>query len=109
MVEACEYDRTFLRLAPRAAIVTNVEADHLDVYGTLQAVIEPRAVPVGGGEAGVLARTVDDGLRQCVPHARALGVRGRLTDDLQREGAREHGGSVMAGAHAERIRVLELL
>jgi UDP-N-acetylmuramate--alanine ligase len=33
--EACEYDKSFLHLSPRGAIVTNVEADHLDFYGTL--------------------------------------------------------------------------
>ena len=37
-VEACEYDRTFLRLSPRGAIVTNVEEDHLDYYGSLSAI-----------------------------------------------------------------------
>jgi UDP-N-acetylmuramate--alanine ligase len=37
VVEACEYDRSFLALAPRGAIVTNVEADHLDYYGTFEA------------------------------------------------------------------------
>ena len=36
--EACEYDRTFLLPEPVAAIITNVEADHLDVYETLDAV-----------------------------------------------------------------------
>lgn len=36
--EACEYDRTFLRLSPAGAAVTNVEADHLDCYGTLDAI-----------------------------------------------------------------------
>lgn len=35
-VEACEYDRTFLQLSPEAAIITNVEADHLDYYGDLE-------------------------------------------------------------------------
>ncbi len=34
-VEACEYDRSFLNLAPAAAIVTNIEADHLDCYGDM--------------------------------------------------------------------------
>lgn len=34
-VEACEYDRSFLHLAPSSAIVTNVEPDHLDCYGDL--------------------------------------------------------------------------
>jgi UDP-N-acetylmuramate--alanine ligase len=37
-VEACEYDRTFLQLAPAGAVVTNVEADHLDYYGDLDAI-----------------------------------------------------------------------
>ena len=37
-VEACEYDRSFLQLAPAGAIVTNVEADHLDYYGSLDAI-----------------------------------------------------------------------
>jgi len=36
--EACEYDRTFLRLSPRGAVVTNVEPDHLDYYGSVDAV-----------------------------------------------------------------------
>ncbi|MEO0661565.1 MAG: Mur ligase family protein, partial [Planctomycetota bacterium] len=35
-LEACEYDRSFLHLAPTGAIVTNVEADHLDCYGTYE-------------------------------------------------------------------------
>jgi UDP-N-acetylmuramate--alanine ligase len=37
-VEACEYDRSFLELAPAGAVVTNVEADHLDYYGNLEAI-----------------------------------------------------------------------
>lgn len=36
VAEACEYDRTFLQLAPEGAIVTNVEADHLDYYGSYE-------------------------------------------------------------------------
>ena len=39
-VEACEYDRSFLQLDPRAAIITNLEADHLDYYGTFEAIEE---------------------------------------------------------------------
>ena len=35
VVEADEYDRTFLRLAPIVAVVTNIEADHLDIYRDL--------------------------------------------------------------------------
>jgi UDP-N-acetylmuramate--alanine ligase len=32
VVEADEYDRSFLALRPDIAVVTNVEADHLDIY-----------------------------------------------------------------------------
>ncbi|MCW2634420.1 MAG: murC [Blastococcus sp.] len=38
VAEADESDRSFLLLAPFGAIVTNVEADHLDNYGDLAAV-----------------------------------------------------------------------
>jgi len=34
VVEADEYDRSFLHLDPRAAIITSMDADHLDIYGT---------------------------------------------------------------------------
>jgi UDP-N-acetylmuramate--alanine ligase len=35
VVEADEYDRSFLALTPTVAVVTNVEADHLDIYTDL--------------------------------------------------------------------------
>ncbi|MBT8488294.1 MAG: UDP-N-acetylmuramate--L-alanine ligase [Gemmatimonadetes bacterium] len=38
VVEADEYDRSFLTLAPDVAVVTNMEADHLDIYGDLDGV-----------------------------------------------------------------------
>jgi UDP-N-acetylmuramate--alanine ligase len=39
VVEADESDGTFLELAPEAAIVTNVEPDHLDHYGGFPALV----------------------------------------------------------------------
>ncbi|MFB6247193.1 MAG: UDP-N-acetylmuramate--L-alanine ligase, partial [Salinibacter sp.] len=38
VIEADEYDRTFLRLTPSIAVITNIEADHLDVYDDLEAI-----------------------------------------------------------------------
>src|SRR5579862_6009226 len=35
VVEADEYDRSFLALTPTIAVVTNIEADHLDIYRDL--------------------------------------------------------------------------
>jgi UDP-N-acetylmuramate--alanine ligase len=37
VVEACEYSRNFLHLAPRFAAVLNIEPDHLDYYDTMEA------------------------------------------------------------------------
>ncbi len=37
VVEADEFDRAFLSLAPTVAVITNVEADHLECYGSVAA------------------------------------------------------------------------
>ncbi len=39
VVEADEYDRSFLKLNPNIAIITSVDADHLDIYGTADEVV----------------------------------------------------------------------
>lgn len=39
-VEADEFDRSFLQLSPDVAVVTSADADHLDIYGTHEAVKE---------------------------------------------------------------------
>ena len=39
-VEADEFDRSFLRLWPDVAVITSADADHLDIYGTHEAVKE---------------------------------------------------------------------
>ena len=70
IIEADEYDRTFLELQPQIAVITNIEHDHPDCYPTLdsyRAVFEEfaRQVP----EDGLLAICWDD------PNARGLGLR----------------------------------
>jgi UDP-N-acetylmuramate--alanine ligase len=37
VVEADEFDRSFLRLSPNVACITSMDADHLDIYGDAQA------------------------------------------------------------------------
>jgi UDP-N-acetylmuramate--alanine ligase len=39
VVEADEYDRSFLHLHPEIAVINSVDADHLDIYGTEAAVL----------------------------------------------------------------------
>lgn len=40
VIEADEYDRSFLKLHPDIAILTAMDADHLDIYGTVDAMEE---------------------------------------------------------------------
>jgi UDP-N-acetylmuramate--alanine ligase len=40
VIEADEYDRSFLRLSPDIAVISAMDADHLDIYGTAGAVEE---------------------------------------------------------------------
>lgn len=36
VVEADEYDRSFLKLSPDIALISAMDADHLDIYGTIE-------------------------------------------------------------------------
>ena len=40
VVEADEYDRSFLQLHPYCAVITATDADHLDIYGTREHLLE---------------------------------------------------------------------
>ncbi len=48
VVEADESDGTFLQLSPEIAIVTNIEPDHLDHYGSFDGLIEAFRQFLGG-------------------------------------------------------------
>jgi UDP-N-acetylmuramate--alanine ligase len=60
VVEADESDGSFLMLAPDATVVTSVEADHLDNYGTLAAIEAAFAAFVGRILTGGLLLTCAD-------------------------------------------------
>lgn len=60
IVEADEYDRRFLELAPRLAIVTSVEPDHLDYFGTFDEIVSAFQEFVGLLPKDGAAITCDD-------------------------------------------------
>ena len=70
VVEADEYDRSFLQLFPTIAIINNIEAEHLDIYGTAEEVQKAfieftSKVPF----YGFVAVGLDDaGIRLMLPH-----------------------------------------
>jgi UDP-N-acetylmuramate--alanine ligase len=77
VAEADESDGAFLELNPRIAIVTNIEADHLDYWGTLEA-IEQAFLDFALGIAdrgGFLVVCIDDGgAARLAVRARSAGV-----------------------------------
>jgi UDP-N-acetylmuramate--alanine ligase len=75
VLEADEYDRTFLALTPDVAVITNVEWDHVDIYPTPEAyeaafrefagsVADPRRVIVCGDDAGAVSVASDPRMTQ---------------------------------------------
>jgi UDP-N-acetylmuramate--alanine ligase len=61
VVEADEYDRTFHHLHPEIAVVTNIEADHLEYYKTFENILEAFRIFVGGVKRkGVIIGCCDD-------------------------------------------------
>ncbi|HET7275159.1 MAG TPA: UDP-N-acetylmuramate--L-alanine ligase [Longimicrobiaceae bacterium] len=61
VVEADEYDRSFLTLHPEIAVVTTLEADHLDIYGSLAGVEEAFLTFVASvPDSGLVAACADD-------------------------------------------------
>ena len=69
VVEADEYDRSFLQLFPTIAVINNIEAEHLDIYGTAEEVQKAflefaTKVPF----YGLVALGLDDaGVRELLP------------------------------------------
>jgi len=73
VVEACEYDRSFLDMPPTIAVITNIDSDHLDYYQNLSKIKEAfvqfiKLVPPNGL---VVACGDDKNLRAILPEASA--------------------------------------
>ena len=68
IVEACEYRKSFLNFKPSIAVITNIEADHLDFYKDLDDIIGAfRAFAEGTRKDGtVIAHFGDESVRKAV-------------------------------------------
>src|SRR5699024_2348706 len=85
VVEADEFDRTFLRLRPSLAVITNIEAEHLDIYNDLddvqQAFIEfANKVPFYGA---VVLCLDDPNVRSIIPEIDRQTITYGLTPQAQ--------------------------
>lgn len=68
VVEADEYDKSFLALSAEVAVVNNVEADHLECYGTLEA-LEEAFAQFAGPASRLIAGADDPGARRVAARA----------------------------------------
>ena len=101
VVEADEYDRSFLALQPTVAVVTNVEADHLDIYRDLQDIHDTFAEYVGRARYVVLCAD-DPGANALPSPATAEVIRYGLTSPDARLVARDirhHDGRTSFTVH----------
>jgi len=76
IVEACEYDRSFMDLRPKIIVLTNIEADHLDYYKNLEEIKQAfvdfvKLLPKDGV---VIGNGDDDNVREVVERARPARV-----------------------------------
>lgn len=97
VVEADESDGAFLFLQPRVAIVTNIEPDHLDHWGTFDAIEQAFmdfAQGVGARGGFVVACQDDSGARRMIEAARASGI------DVRSYGVSADADFQMIDAHA---------
>lgn len=88
VVEADEYDRSFLALTPTVAVVTSIEADHLDIYRDLTDIHETFARFVSGAHAIVLCAD-DAGANALIAPPTAEAVRYGISSSDARLVARE--------------------
>ena len=77
VAEADESDGSFLVYRPEVAVVTNVQPDHLDFYGSFERVQEAYAEFAASVQPGglLVACADDEGSRRLAESARASGVR----------------------------------
>jgi len=104
VVEADEFDRSFHHLRPEVAVVTSLEADHLDIFGDLEGVREAfRVFLEGVATDGFVAVCGDDhGASRLLP---ALGGKAR-TYGLN-PGAQLRGEVLHEGTEGTRVAVWE--
>jgi len=104
VVEADEYDRSFLALRPDIAVVTNLEPDHMEIYGDIEALYEAFVeflAPVS--DDGAIVICVDDPGSAAV--AERVGDARVLTYGLD-HGARLRAERVIASADNTRFRAV---
>jgi UDP-N-acetylmuramate--alanine ligase len=85
VVEADEYDRAFLSYTPDVAVVTNIEPDHLDIYGTVEELTDAFAQFIGSvpEDGHVIAGADSPRVRELVANGGSIHARDVQTYALE--------------------------
>src|SRR6266511_3977664 len=112
VVEADEYDKAFLSLRPTVAVVNNVEADHLECYGSMEA-LEDAFVEFASRAGRVVMGADDAGADRVALHVTAPVWRvghGATADVRIRAVRLEPGGSratiTLPGGHSVELELV---
>src|SRR6266487_1962344 len=94
VVEADEYDRSFLKLSPDIAVISAMDPDHLDIYGTPEAV-EQAFIDFGSKvkASGLLVSKF--GLKRGKELSEGAGGNKHLTYSLQNESADAYAANIV--------------
>jgi UDP-N-acetylmuramate--alanine ligase len=90
VIEADEYDRSFLKLRPDIAVLTAMDADHLDIYGTVEELEKAFIQYTQNIKAGGTL-LVKHGL----PKAKALQASNTITYSLQNDAADVYADNIV--------------
>lgn len=89
VIEADEYDRSFLKLKPEIAVLTAMDADHLDIYGTVEELENAFVQYTKNIKAGGTLW-----YRHGLPHANRLEADHKQTYSLQNDAAGVYASQV---------------
>jgi UDP-N-acetylmuramate--alanine ligase len=89
VVEADEYDRSFLKLNPDVAVITSMDADHLDIYGTEESMQDAFVDFSKKLKSGGLLLT-----KSGLPKENGFQAENHLTYSLENESADVYGANI---------------
>ena len=92
VVEADEFDRSFHKLSPYMSVITSIDPDHLDIYGSAEAYQEAFDTYAGLVEDTII---LHKGCRLNAPHCRVLTYSATEKADFMALNIRAGGGSIV--------------
>ncbi|MDE2399925.1 MAG: UDP-N-acetylmuramate--L-alanine ligase [Patescibacteria group bacterium] len=82
VVEACEYERSFLNLKPKILVITNIEPDHLDYYKDIADIESAFSELVMQTENFIICNTDDPAIKNVLQNESSLKYKAKVINYL---------------------------